>query len=92
MSLAPETSPKSETPDKGAIISMHPIELQQKWNLSNTQLALVLGKTEETVKSYKARETARSYRKPTHSTIILCSLIDKEWERVGTAQIQLIAG
>lgn len=70
---------------------MHPRELQEKWNLSNTEMAIALGKTEETIKAYRARKTARSHRNPPQSTIFLCQLLDKEWERAGTAQIQLMA-
>ncbi|MBW4478635.1 MAG: hypothetical protein KME54_17685 [Tolypothrix brevis GSE-NOS-MK-07-07A] len=70
---------------------MTPIELQIKWNLSNTELAIAIRKTEETIKAYKVRKSARSHRNPPQSTILLCELLDKEWEAAGTAQIRLVA-
>jgi hypothetical protein len=69
---------------------MKPSELQEKWKLTNAQLAAALGKTEETVKAYKARVTARSYRNPPLSVCILCRSLDKEWSLSGQPMIQLI--
>ncbi|HEY9798825.1 MAG TPA: hypothetical protein V6D25_00585 [Leptolyngbyaceae cyanobacterium] len=66
---------------------MEPSELQKKWKLSNAQLAAALGKTEETVKAYKARKTARSHRTPPQSVLIMCKLLDDQWQATGIPQI-----
>ncbi|MBD2364516.1 hypothetical protein H6G36_25640 [Anabaena minutissima FACHB-250] len=66
---------------------MQPSELQQKWNLTNAQLAVALGKTEETVKAYKARKSARSHRNPPQSVLITCRLLDIQWQATGTPEI-----
>lgn len=70
---------------------MTPQELQNRWNLSNTQLAVVLGKTEGTISKYKVRPTSKSYRNPPETVIRLCIQLDKDWARCGFANIQLIA-
>jgi hypothetical protein len=68
-----------------------PSELQIKWDLTNAQLAIVLGKTEQTIKQYKVNTSAKSYRKPPETVLLLCSLLDEKWSKRGLVSIQLIA-
>lgn len=70
---------------------MHPSELQAKWSLTNSQLAAALGKSEETIKAYKADKRARSYRNVPESVRILCKSLDNNWQQNGKAEIYLCA-
>lgn len=70
---------------------MQPLDLQIKWNLTNSQLAAALGKSEETIKAYKASSKARSYRRTPESVKILCKLLDANWQQQGKAEIYLCA-
>jgi hypothetical protein len=64
---------------------MHPLELQAKWRLSNSQLACALGKSEKTVKAYKASPNARSHRRVPDSVRILCKSLDDNWQQKGVS-------
>jgi DNA-binding CsgD family transcriptional regulator len=68
---------------------MTPLELQIKWQLTNSQIAAALGKSEETIKSYKASAKARSHRNVPESVRILCKSLDRNWEGQGKAEIYL---
>ena len=70
---------------------MTPIELQRKWNLSNTQLAIALGKTEGTILKYKVRPSSKSYRNPPETVVRLCIQLDKDWSQQRKADIQFVA-
>lgn len=71
---------------------MHPKELQNQWNLSNAQLAAALGKSEETIKAYKAQPSAKSYRNAPRTTCYLCDRLNADWTREKAAIIYLSAG
>lgn len=69
---------------------MTPIELQRKWNLSNTQIAIALGKAEETIRSYNSPPNATRHRNAPETVIRLCDQLDKDWTRQERVDIQLI--
>ena len=60
-----------------------PYELREKWRLTNYQLARALGREEQTIKSYMAREGTNSHRKPSLTVLMLCDARDKEWSLNG---------
>lgn len=66
---------------------MTPKQLRDKWGLTNTQLAIAIGKKEQTVKQYMAREGTNSYRKTPMTIRILCTQLDREWSRSGLPEI-----
>ena len=70
---------------------MTPKDLRDKWNLTNYQLACAIGKTEQTVKQYMAREGTKSHRNPPLSIKILCAQLNKDWDQIGTPQLLFYA-
>lgn len=56
-----------------------PIALQEKWNLSDEELAIALGKSSKTIRSYKVRTEANCYRKPPVTVNLFCVCLDKLW-------------
>lgn len=70
---------------------MHPVELRQKWNLTNYQLAAALGKTEQTIKQYAARPGTKAYRNAPLSVLILCNELNSKWEQQGSPNLVFIA-
>jgi hypothetical protein len=68
---------------------MTPIELQRKWELSNSQLAAALGKSEKTIEAYKAAPNKRSHRNVPTGVQILCTSLNMVWETKGKAEIFL---
>jgi hypothetical protein len=66
---------------------MTPKELRDKWNLKNSQLACVIGKTEETVKKYMNRPGSNGYRNAPTTVQILCKQLDIIWTQAGQPQI-----
>lgn len=70
---------------------MTPKELRDKWNLTNTQLAIALGKAEKTIKAYMCRQDTKTYRNPPLSVRLMCLQLDKQWELEGVQFIFLAA-
>ena len=62
---------------------MHPKELKTKWSLTFTQLALFLGKSEQTVVKYCAPAHASTHIEPGADIIGKCWLLNYYFEREG---------
>jgi hypothetical protein len=70
---------------------MHPLELRNKWNLTNYQLAAAIGKTEQTIKQYAARTETKAHRHPPLCVFLLCSELDSKWQQQGAPNLVFIA-
>lgn len=62
---------------------MTPYELREKWHLKNAQLRDLLGKEYPTIKAYMAAENTTSHRNPPKTILILCEMLDSQWQREG---------
>lgn len=62
---------------------MHPKELRNKWGLTFTQLALFLGKSEQTVVKYCAPQCAKARIEPGADILGKCWLLNYYFECEG---------
>ncbi|MCC5616617.1 hypothetical protein LC605_16365 [Nostoc sp. CHAB 5836] len=70
---------------------MHPLELRNKWNLTNYQLAAAIGKTEQTIKQYASRTGTKAHRQPPLCVFLLCSELDSKWQQQGCPSLVFVA-
>lgn len=62
------------------MISMNPIEFKKKWNLTYTELAVVLGYTSDrTVRGWEGT----FHREPQPPACVACHLLDEKWQQQG---------
>lgn len=66
---------------------MQPKELKAKWNLTFTQLALFLGKSEQTVVKYCTPVQASTHIEPGIDILGKCWLLDYYFEHEGGVKV-----
>jgi len=56
---------------------------KEKYNLTYAELAVTLGKSEQTVKSYCFHESSKNRRVPPPSVLVQLKTVDKFWTATG---------
>lgn len=59
------------------------IEFKEKYNLTYAELAVTLGKSKQTVKSYCFHESSRNRRTPPPSVLVQLKTVDRFWTTTG---------
>ena len=60
------------------------IEFKEKYNLTYADLAVALGKSEQTVKSYCFDKSSKNKRTPPPSVLVQIKTVDRFWSTTGT--------
>lgn len=59
------------------------IEFKEKYNLTYAELAVTLGKSEQTVKSYCFDKSSKNRRTPPPSVLVQLKTVDRYWSTTG---------